>query len=100
MRAVIILGNIENINNDVLENSYIIGVDKGAYLAYKRNIRLDIAIGDFDSIKEVEYNELFNYTKIIKLNSIKDSTDTNEAIKLCKDYNEIIILGGIKGKRI
>lgn len=100
MRAVIILGNIENINNNILKDSYIIGVDKGAYLAYKKRIRLDIAIGDFDSINEVEYNNLCSYTKIIKLNSIKDSTDTNEAIKLCKNYDEIIILGGITGKRI
>ena len=31
---------------------------------------------------------------------MKDKTDTEEAILLVKDYDEILILGGIKGKRI
>ena len=100
MKAVIILGNIDNIDNNLINDSFVIGVDKGAYNAYKKNIKLDVAIGDFDSINESELNELSNYTKIIKLNPIKDSTDTNEAIKLANSYDEILILGGIKGKRI
>ena len=51
MRRVLILSNIINIDKNIIENSFIIGVDKGAYIAALNNIHMDIAIGDFDSIK-------------------------------------------------
>lgn len=101
MRAALILFNIVKINKEYLKDAQIIGVDRGALNAINNGIRLDISIGDFDSVSEDEFNLIkTNSNKIIKLNKIKDETDTNEAIELVKDYDEIIILGGIKGKRI
>ena len=101
MRAVLILANINKIDKSLLNNALIIGVDRGAYIASTMNIKMDIAIGDFDSVNSFELELIKKSTKsLIKLNPIKDLTDTKEAIKLCDGYSEIIILGGIKGNRI
>ncbi len=101
MRAALILFDIEKINKEYLKDAQIIGVDRGALNAINNGIKLDISIGDFDSVSEDEFNLIKeNSNKVIKLNKIKDETDTNEAIRLVKDYDEIIIVGGIKGKRI
>ena len=101
MKRVLILANINKINKEILNDSYVIGVDKGAYVASLNNIIMDVAIGDFDSIETEMMDTIKDHSKkIIKLNSIKDFTDTNEALALCDPSDEIIILGGIQGKRI
>ncbi len=101
MRAVLILANINKIDRSILKDALIIGVDRGSYVAAINNINMDIAIGDFDSVNESEVELIEKMSKrLIRLNPIKDETDTREAIELCRGYDEIIILGGIKGKRI
>ena len=42
----------------------MIGIDEGAYLALKAGVKLDVAIGDFDSIDQDNWNIL---RKILKL---------------------------------
>ena len=102
MKAILILNNIKKINKELLSNSYVVGVDKGAYNAYLNNINLDLAIGDFDSTTNEEYKCIEKIAKeVIKLNPIKDETDTAMAIKYLENkFDEIYILGGISGKRI
>ena len=100
MKAAIILKDayLKNFNNYY---DLIIGADKGALHAIKNGIIPDISIGDFDSVNDLEFELIKNNSKrIIKLNPIKDKSDTSEAIDLVKNYDEIHILGGIKGKRI
>lgn len=100
MKAAIILKDAYLKNFNKGEYDLIIGADSGALHAIKNNIFLDIAIGDFDSVNMNEYELVKNNSKeIIKLNPIKDITDTNAAISKAKGY-DIEILGGIKGKRI
>lgn len=101
MRAIIILKNINNINKELINNSFIVGADRGALNAINNGITPDISIGDFDSVSNQEFEIIKKHSKkIIKLNPIKDETDTFEAIELVKNYDEIIILGGISGNRI
>ena len=100
MDACLIIGNNINLKKFDYSNKLVIGVDKGAYLAYKAGIKLDYAVGDFDSISNVQYEELLSVTKVIKLNPIKDETDTLYAINMCKECEIIYILGGIGGNRI
>ncbi len=101
MRAVIILKNINNIDKKLIDNSFIVGADRGALNAIQHGILLDVSIGDFDSVNKEEFEIIKGHSKkIIQLNPIKDKTDTLEALELVKDYDEIIILGGIKGNRI
>ena len=88
--------NIININESIK-----VGIDKGALIAIDKGIKLDYILGDFDSIT---FEELKIIKKkcpnIIKLNPIKDDTDTEFAINYFKNATEFIIHGGIQGKRI
>lgn len=78
-----------------------VGIDRGALIAINKGIKLDYAIGDFDSITDIELKQIEKTCpNIIKLNRIKDDTDTEYAIKYFKDATEFIIHGGIQGKRI
>ena len=101
MKAAIILKDAYLENFDKNNYDTIIGADRGSLIAISNDIKLDIAIGDFDSVNEEEFNLIKkNSKRIIKLNPIKDTSDTNSAIKLVKDYDEIYLLGGIGGNRI
>ena len=100
MKAVLFIGNNYKLNKNDFIDSYIIGVDKGALFCLKNNIKMDLAVGDFDSVNKEDYELIKRTTKIVKLNPIKDDTDTEHALNLVKDYDEILILGGIKGNRI
>lgn len=80
---------------------FLIGVDRGAYNAYKQQVYVDIAIGDFDSINEEELKLIKEKSKILKLNPVKDLTDTAEALKYAYSLSsDVTMLGGIEGKRI
>lgn len=100
MKAAIVIGNNYSYNAEDFKNAYVIGVDKGALFCYSNNINMDVAIGDFDSINKESLSAIKATNKIIKLNPIKDETDTMAALNLVSDYNEIVIYGGIKGDRI
>ena len=100
MKAVIVIGNNYKFNSDDFKDSYIIGVDKGALFCVLNNIKMDAAIGDFDSITDDQLKLVMDSTNCIKLNPIKDNTDTMEAIQLASNYDEILLLGGITGNRI
>ena len=101
MKAAIILKDAYLNKFNKNEYDIIIGADRGALHAINNGIIPDISIGDFDSVSKEEFEIINNNSKkIIKLNCIKDTSDTNSAIKLVIDYDEIHILGGIKGKRI
>ncbi len=103
MILYIIVGNsIDLMNYKFEENRLIVGVDKGAFLALKSNVKLDYAVGDFDSLNEDETQLVFDNTlNKIQLDPIKDVTDTYYAYqKFNLGMRRIIILGGIQGFRI
>ena len=93
MRTVIVL---DLCCFDFLSDDYIIGVEKGALQCLEKNIKMDLAVGDFDSIED--YHILEEKTKVIKLPKEKDMTDLAYAIS--KGKGKIFILGGIQGRRI
>ena len=100
MDVCFIIGNNIDLTNIDFKNKIVVGIDKGAYLAYKAGIKLDYAVGDFDSISAQELEDLKNYTNIVKLNPIKDDTDTLHALRMFANYERLIVYGGITGKRI
>ena len=73
--AYLIIGNNCDLTKYDLKDKFVVGIDKGAYLATINNIELDLAVGDFDSVT-LEELKTINAKKIIKLNPIKDETDT------------------------
>lgn len=100
MEYVLIIGHDMDFTRFNFQNRYVIGVDEGAYVALRNNVKLDVAIGDFDSIDPEKLAYIKGKTKVIQLPQEKNETDTMAALKLCKDATRIIILGGIQGKRI
>lgn len=44
----------EEISPLIQSNGIIIGVDRGALFAIEENLKIDIALGDFDSISPLE----------------------------------------------
>ena len=100
MDAYFIIGTNVDLTKFDFTNSLVVGIDKGAYIAYQAGIKLDYAVGDFDSIGAEELELLTKYTNVIKLNPIKDDTDTLHALRMFKEYENLYLLGGISGPRI
>jgi len=101
---VLIIAGGESVNKEVIykyieKANFIIGVDKGAEIAYKYDFKLDILIGDFDSIDE-EILEKID-TEILKYPKEKDKTDLELSLDyvLEKEYKSVVILNAL-GNRL
>ncbi|VEU82834.1 thiamine diphosphokinase [Acholeplasma hippikon] len=90
--------NLKELINEYKPN-YLIAVDSAVSFVYGENIPIDLAVGDFDTLKDKGILKTLN---TIELNVMKDETDTEyailEALKLKPD--EIYLIGGIGGARI
>ncbi len=76
---------------------FTIACDAGYLNFIKAGIQPDLLIGDFDSLpKDVMINDV----KTMKLNPIKDVTDTEYALDylIDKGFKDILILGAIGGR--
>lgn len=102
MRVVIISGGHmdDEFAKDWLEkNKYdcMIAADSGMNFLHKNGIVPDIIAGDFDSAKEesVAYFQGLNDVQVIKLNPVKDDTDTEFVIReaIRRGATEITVLG-------
>ncbi|MDY0277147.1 MAG: thiamine diphosphokinase [Acholeplasma sp.] len=86
--------NVITIESD----DYVIAVDGAFDELIKQKIKIDLVVGDLDSIKD--QRKLKSY-EVKKLNTVKDTTDTFEAIKIAyQKSNNVFLIGGIKGNRI
>lgn len=81
------------------DSDVIIAVDQAVLQLYKQRIKIDLAVGDFDSLKN---ESMLSQLNVIKLNPIKDVTDTHQALVEAKKMmpDELILIGGIGGDRI
>jgi len=99
--AAIIIGRNATLKNYNLFDTYNIAVERGCLKAIHQKIHVDLAVGDFDSVSKRELGYIYkNINSVIKLNPVKDDTDTYHAYELVKDYEKITIIGGIQGLRI
>ena len=87
---------------EIPKDAYVIGVDRGSIFALQYGVKLDLAIGDFDSVTESEFKFIEENSKeVLTFNKKKDQTDTLLALqKSFEVTDEVFLLGGIKGKRI
>lgn len=94
------------INEDDFE--LIIAVDRGLVYANQIGLRVDMLLGDFDSVKKEvfdqytkEKEETVKAPRVIQLNPVKDMTDTEEAIDVAirEGATEITILAAT-GRRL
>lgn len=77
---------------------YIIAVDQAVQSLFKQRLKIDLAVGDFDSLK----NEgVLHGLKVMRLHTVKDVTDTHQAlIEAYKVSDDVILIGGFGGDRI
>lgn len=82
-------------------NDLTIGVDRGALILLQHGIIPDVAIGDFDSISNEEYEQVIHLCpKLVKLSCEKNETDTEVALNyvLSKQVKEVRLYGGLGGR--
>lgn len=81
---------------DINEYELVIAADSGYASAVESGVVPHIVIGDFDSFP----HDLVRADKIIRLNPVKDMTDTQEAIDeaVKKGAEHITILGALGGR--
>ncbi|MCR5398078.1 MAG: thiamine diphosphokinase [Lachnospiraceae bacterium] len=71
---------------DILGKAYLIGADRGALYLADLGYRVDLSVGDFDSVSKAEYKKICNASKEVeKLYPEKDDTDLEHAIKRAID---------------
>lgn len=78
-----------------------IGADKGALVLAKQGIHMVLAVGDFDSVSEEEFQCIVQASdEVIRLNPVKDDTDSEHALTVAKQrgYEKVILLGAF-GRR-
>ena len=99
--AVIVCGGViegafvlETIRNS--KPKYIIAVDKGLEFLHQHNIKPDLIVGDFDSVREDVVSHYLNKNiPIHQHDSRKESSDTELAIKVAigLKFEKLLILG-------
>ena len=100
MRCLLICGS-PDCNSDFIKTQYkdgdfVVCADKGYEFCQKAGINPDLIIGDFDSCQI----DLPNNVNVIKLNPVKDDTDTLSCIKKALEFGceEFLILGALGGR--
>ncbi len=92
------------INKTSGDNKLIIACDKGYEHCISMNIKPDITIGDFDSISKDKFELMSSSdTELIKLNPIKDDTDTEAALNIAIDKTtkkDCVYILGATGTRL
>ena len=84
-----------------IRSSFVIGVDYGALTAVNQGLHLNLAIGDFDSVTDLEFEVIKQASsEIIKLSPQKNETDTEVALNvaLAKQATEVVIYGALGGR--
>jgi len=80
---------------------YVVGVDRGALRLIEKNFDVDVAIGDFDSVSELERQLIGERAKfVLELPADKDVTDCEAAIEhVVREGYHLIYLYGVTGAR-
>lgn len=81
------------------DSDYIIAVDQAVSSLYKQRIKIDLAVGDFDSLSN--HSMLLNLN-VVRMNTVKDVTDAHQALVEASKINpdDLYLIGGIGGERI
>lgn len=108
METLIVSGGLvtDSFLNQILEQHHfdeIIAVDKGMELFWKKEIKPDLILGDFDSAKPEVLHFFQEETKvpIMEYPPEKDETDTELALRIAIERNATkVILIGVTGTRM
>lgn len=88
-------GEVQELSFAPGREDLVIACDGGYMHCAKRNIQMDLVVGDFDSLSFVP-----EHAHVIRLKPEKDDTDTGYAVKvgLERGYREFRIYGGTGGR--
>ena len=80
-------------------DDYVIGVDQAVLSLYKQRVPVNLAVGDFDSLKN---QGILNQLEVVRLQPEKDATDTYQALLEAKKMSpeELYLIGGFGGERV
>ncbi len=104
MTGVLFIGSkgpaTEIYNEYVRDVNFVIAADSGLELAVRIGIVPDLVVGDMDSIANRSLLGNFDREKIRIFPTDKDETDTEIGLRIFQEmgYNDIIIVGGGKGR--
>ena len=108
--VIISAGSFVPVDIPLYEGDYCIACDAGFKYAQEMGILPDLIVGDFDSaseedpmlIRSIEEIEQNDPERIVRLNVVKDDTDTMKAVKigLSKGYRKFYLYGATGGRRI
>ncbi len=79
----------------------LVGVETGALAIINQDLPLSLALGDFDSVSAADFQRIkVKAEKLIRLNPIKDVSDSEAVVKYLveNNYPEIYLYGAL-GKR-
>lgn len=82
---------------------YYVGIDRGGSFLLSRDMPLDMAIGDFDSVSESEMHRITQASHdLIKLRSDKDDTDLETGLKaVFRRFPQAqVMVAGVTGGRL
>ena len=81
------------------ENAHSRGVDAGSYRILEQNLKIEYAIGDFDSMSEKELQGLKKICPVYQYPVMKDETDSELAVlKTFEKYDTVILYGALSGR--
>ena len=91
MRVIIISGGDYSFGGEITENDFVICADSGYDIALKNGIRVNLLMGDMDSVKA----DISTEKEKLLFPSRKDYTDTELAVRHAVNIkpDEIILLG-------
>ena len=104
MKRAVIISNgsffdYDYIKSQITDDDFIICADGAAHHLKNIGVSPNVWIGDFDSCKmnEEEFIDFTKNSKVVRLNPIKDSTDTESACDYAVDngYKSIVIFGAL-----
>lgn len=77
-----------------------IGCDLGAFVCAQAHVQMMAAVGDFDSVTEDQLEAIHAFSKHVHtLSKNKDVSDTEYALSLTNPQDEVVILGGLGGRK-
>ncbi|MDB5055178.1 MAG: thiamine diphosphokinase [Bacilli bacterium] len=84
---------------DIRSDDVIVGADRGAFFLVQQGLKIDLALGDFDSVNETELQQIKQNSKTLLSCDplLKDLTDTEMAFDwaLNQHPKEIVIFGAL-----
>lgn len=99
MKILVVAPKVPTQLNNLIQvdDFYVIAVDQAVSELNNQAIQYHLAVGDFDSLSDTK--EI--HSDILKLNPIKDESDTYKAIEIAyTKSDDVTLLGGLAGPRI